>query len=52
VKDPLQVKAAEATKHKEVKRRNLSTRNRKACHSVGTALLKSVAEKRTVKAKR
>jgi hypothetical protein len=36
----------EATKQKEEKRvgKNLSPRNTKACHSVGTALLKSVAE--------
>jgi hypothetical protein len=40
----LQEKAVEATKQKEEKRKNLSPRNRKACHSVGTALLKSVAE--------
>jgi hypothetical protein len=34
----------EATKQKEEKRGNLSPRNRKACHSVSTALRKSVAE--------
>jgi hypothetical protein len=34
----------EATKQKEEKRKNLSPRNMKACHSVSTALLKSVAE--------
>jgi hypothetical protein len=40
----LQEKAVEATKQKEEERENLSPRNMKACHSVGTALLKSVAE--------
>jgi hypothetical protein len=40
----LQEKAVEATKQIEEKRKNLSPRNRKACHSVGTALLESVAE--------
>jgi hypothetical protein len=40
----LQEKTVEATKQKEEKRKNVSPRNRKACHSVGTALLKSVAE--------
>jgi hypothetical protein len=35
----------EATKQKEKEGgKNLSPRNRKACHSVNTALLKSVAE--------
>jgi hypothetical protein len=34
----------EVTKQKEEKRKNLNPRNKKACHSVGTALLKSVAE--------
>jgi hypothetical protein len=43
----LQEKAVEITKQKEEKRekrKNLSPRNRKACHSVNNALLKSVAE--------
>jgi hypothetical protein len=44
VKHFLQEKAVEATKQKEEKRKTLSPRNRKACHSVSTALLKSVAE--------
>jgi hypothetical protein len=34
----LQEKTMEATKQKEEKRKNLSPRNRKACHSVSTAL--------------
>jgi cytochrome c5 len=34
----LQEKAVEATKQKEEKRKNLSPRTRKACHSVSTAL--------------
>jgi hypothetical protein len=34
----------ETTKQKEEKKKFLSPRNRKACHSVNTALLKSVAE--------
>jgi hypothetical protein len=34
----------EVTNQKEGKRINLSPRNRKACHSVSTALPKSVAE--------
>jgi hypothetical protein len=34
----------EAIKQKEEKRKTLSPRNRKACHSVSTALLKSVAD--------
>jgi hypothetical protein len=34
----------EATKHKEEKGKNLNPRNRKACHSVSTALLNSVVE--------
>jgi hypothetical protein len=38
-------KAAETTKQREEQRKNLSPRNRKACHSTSTALLKSVAEK-------
>jgi hypothetical protein len=38
----LQEKAVEATKQKEEKRERLSPRNRKACHSVGTALLKTI----------
>jgi hypothetical protein len=37
----------EVTKQKEEKRKILSPRNRKACHSVSTALLQSVAEKST-----
>jgi hypothetical protein len=40
----LQEKAAEATKQKEEKRKNLSPRNTKACHSISTTLLQSVAE--------
>jgi hypothetical protein len=31
-------------RRKEEKTKNLSPRNMKACHSIGTALLKSVAE--------
>jgi hypothetical protein len=34
----------EATKQNEEKKKKLSPRNKKACHSVSTALLKSVAE--------
>jgi hypothetical protein len=34
----------EATKQKEEKRKNLSLRNSKARHNIGTALLKSDAE--------
>jgi hypothetical protein len=41
----LQEKAVEVTKQKKKKEeKNLSPRNRKACHSTSTALLKSVAE--------
>jgi hypothetical protein len=40
----LREKAVEATKQKDEKRKRPSPRNRKACHSLGTALLKSVAE--------
>jgi hypothetical protein len=41
----LQEKAVKATSEKKKRGKNLSPRNRtKACHSVGTALLKSVAE--------
>jgi hypothetical protein len=40
----LQEKAVEATKQKDKRGKNLSPRNRKACHSIGTALMKSVAE--------
>jgi hypothetical protein len=34
----------EATKQGKDMRKNLSPRNKKACHNVSTALLKSVAE--------
>jgi hypothetical protein len=40
----LQEKAVEATKQKKKRGKNLSPGKRKACHSVSTALLKSVAE--------
>jgi hypothetical protein len=40
----LQEKAAEATKQKEEKRKKPNPRNMKACHSVSTALMQSVAE--------
>jgi sialic acid synthase SpsE len=33
----------EATKQKEEKRKNLSPRNRKACHSISIALLKCIS---------
>jgi hypothetical protein len=42
----------EATKQKEEKRKNLSPTNRKACHSISTALLKIVAEIGTQTARR
>jgi hypothetical protein len=43
-KNILQEKAVDVTKQKKEKRKKLSPRNRKACHSVGAALLKSIAE--------
>jgi hypothetical protein len=44
IKKYLQEKAAETTKQKEEKRKNLSPRSRKACHSVSIALMQRVAE--------
>jgi hypothetical protein len=40
----LQENAVEATKQKEERGKNLSPRNGKACHSIITALMQSVAE--------
>jgi hypothetical protein len=37
----LQERAVEATKQKEEKKKNLSPRNKKACHSVNIALLEA-----------
>jgi hypothetical protein len=39
----LQEKALETTKENEERRKNPSPRNRKACHSISTALLQCVA---------
>jgi hypothetical protein len=45
IKNYYKKKAVEATKQKEEKRKKpKSPRNRKACHSISTALLKSLAE--------
>jgi hypothetical protein len=41
----MQEKAAETiTKRKQEKMKNVSPRNRKACHNINTALMQSVAE--------
>jgi hypothetical protein len=44
IKTYLQEKTAETTEQNEERGENLSPRNRKACHSMSTAILQSVAE--------